>query len=70
MEGPLSSPIYLGVMLYSVSQLKQADIYCVPHSGVQIVPPAREGNQVWYNLVYLVDLVRLVFFCQKKHINN
>lgn len=33
-------------MVCSVSQLKQADIQCVPHSDEQMVPPARGGNQV------------------------
>lgn len=52
-------------MVCSVSQLKQADIQCVPHSDEQMVPPARGGSQVWYNPVYLVDLVGLFFSLSK-----
>lgn len=56
---PLGSPVYLGVMLCSVAQLKQANVSNVFHIWVlQIAPQAEGGKQVCYNLVYLAD-----FFC-------
>lgn len=64
---PLGSRIYLGAMLCSVTQLKLADVPC---SGVQIIPQAGGGNQVWDNPLYLVDFVWLVFFLVKNHTNN